>query len=127
MDEVKGIISPQGEELIAELLDEKVKWKNPLMERLDGKMFQVVIKTIDNTLLEKIPPEWQSPIEPVIEAALTKDWELAAELISELVANKVDIPWLDEESEHLLFNAILSFVTGLIMAKVEDIRSETKN
>ncbi len=122
MSNIKGVISPKGEKLLAELADERVKWKNPIMERVDGKLFQVVIKTIDNTFLEKIPEEWQNPLEPIIEAAINKEWELAGTLISEILSNEIDVPWLDEASEYLLFSSLINLVLGLIMAKVESMR-----
>ena len=122
MSEIKGIISPRGENLLAKLLDEKVKWKNPLIEAVDGKVFKIFIKTIDNTFLDKIPQEWQNPIEPIIEAAIDKQWLTAGELIAQLGVDKIDIPWLDEESERLLFTSIIALVSGLIMCKVENMR-----
>ena len=123
MKEVQGVISPRGENLLAELLDEKVKWKNPLIEAVDGKFFKILIKTIDNTFLDKIPQEWQNPLEPIIEAAIDKQWLTAGELIAQLGVDIIDVPWLDEESERLLFNSIIALVTGLIMAKVEAVRA----
>ncbi len=122
MSEIKGIISPKGEKLLAQLADERVHWKNPIMEKLDGKLFLVFIRILDNNLLEKIPEEWQNLIEPIIEAALDREWEQAADLIAIFTAEMVDLSFLDEKSEILLFNSILSLVFGLIMGKVESVR-----
>ncbi len=122
MSKFKGLISPEGEEMLARLADEKVNWKNPIMESVDYRMFLIVIKTIDNNLLERVPEEWQSPLEPIIAAALNEEWELAGTLVADLANEKIDIPFLDEESEAMLFNAIISLVLGLIMGKVEEMR-----
>ena len=122
MSKFEGIISPDGEKMLAKLADEKIEWKNPILEAVDGKMFLIVIKAIDNNLLERIPEEWQSPVESIIEAAINEEWELAGELVSEFANTKIDIPFLDEESEALLFNAIISLALGLIMGKVEEMR-----
>ena len=124
MSESKGILNEKTEDLAAQLLDELVHWKSPIMERLDKKLFKVAIKTIDNTLLEKIPEEWQNPLEPIVELALEGKWEEAGELIAKHVNDQIDIPFLDEESESLLFNSVISLVMGLIMSKVEEMRKK---
>lgn len=122
MSKFKGIISPQGEDLIAALLDNAITWKNPIMKLFGKRIFKVIISTIDNNLLERIPEEWQNPLEPIIAAAVNKEWEEAALLISKFADEKIDIPFLDEASERLLFDALTSLMLGLILGKVESMR-----
>lgn len=122
MSKFKGIISPQGEDLIAALLDNAITWKNPIMKLFGKRIFKVIISTIDNNLLERIPEEWQNPLEPIIEATVNKEWEEAALLISKFADKKIDIPFLDEASERLLFDALTSLMLGLILGKVESMR-----
>lgn len=122
MSKFKGIISPQGEDLIAALLDNAITWKNPIIKLFGKRIFKVIISTIDNNLLERIPEEWQNPLEPIIAAAVNKEWEEAALLISKFADKKIDIPFLDEASERLLFDALTSLMLGLILGKVESMR-----
>lgn len=116
-----GIISPEGEKLIAQFFDDKVQWKSKILEKLDGKFFLILIRVIDNKLLDKIPDDWQNPLEPIIEAALDHNYPKCAKLIAELTDQKIDFPFLDDGSEKLFFESIFNLILSLILARVEGI------
>ena len=122
MEERTGMLTPEQEVFVAGLLDEVVKFKNPILESLDGPSFKVLISVIDNNLIEKIPQEWQNPIEPIIDEAIAGNWEGAASRIADFANEKIDVPGLDELSEQLIFNAVVQLILGMIQGKVEQLR-----
>jgi len=122
MEERTGMLTEQQEQFIAGLLDKAITFKNPVLESLDGPSFKVLVSVIDNNLIERIPQEWQNPIEPIIDAAIAGQWEEAADKIAAFANEKIDIPGLDELSEQLIFNAILQLILGAIMGQVEEFR-----
>lgn len=122
MSERKGILTPEQENFIAKLLDEKIKFKNPILESMDRMAFKAIITVIDNNLIDRIPEDWKNPLEPILDDAIAEKWEDAASKIATLANEKIDIPGLDEISEQLIFEAITKLVLGLIMGKIEQAR-----
>ena len=122
MSERKGMLTNEQESFLAGLLDELIQFKNPILESMDKTVFKVLISVIDNNLIERIPEDWQNPLEPILDAAIAGDWEGAADLIVTFANEKIDIPGLDELSEQMIFTAIAQLILGLIMAKVEQAR-----
>ena len=122
MSERKGILTPEQENFVAGLLDEKIKFKNPILESMDQMAFKAIITVVDNNLIDRIPEDWQSPLEPIIDEAIAGEWEAAASKIATFANQKIDIPGLDELSEQMIFDAITQLILGLIMGKVEQIR-----
>jgi hypothetical protein len=118
MSERKGLFTDVQEDFLAELLDKKIPFGNPVLELADKLVFKTVISVVDNNVLEKIPVGWQNPLEPIIDAAIEEDWDEAGYLIAKLANQKLDIPGIDELSEQLIFNAIVSLILGLIMDRI---------
>ncbi len=121
-EERKGMLTNEQESFLANLLDETIQFKNPLLESMDSAIFKVLISVVDNNLVERIPQEWQNPLEPIIDAAIAGDWEGAADKIANFANEKIDIPGLDEISEQMIFTALVQLILGLIMGKIEQVR-----
>ena len=126
MSERKGLFTKEQEIFFAGLLDDAIKFKNPIMEALDKAAFKLVIQNVDNILLEKIPEDWQNPLEPVLDAALQKKWTEAGELAAKFINEKIDIPGVDEVSEQVLISGIVQLIVGAILAKVETERPSVR-
>jgi hypothetical protein len=118
MAERKGLLTAEQEKVLAELLDEAIKF-NGLLETMDGIAFKLIIKTVDDNFAEKIPAEWQSPLEPLIDKVIEQDWAAAGELAAELLDAKIDIPGLDDASEEAIFKGAISMILGAILTKVK--------
>ena len=122
-EEFLGLVSPEGEEMLAVLADEAYQWKNPILEMADKSVYKTIISTIDNNLLTKVPADWANPLKPIIAAAIKKDWETVGAGVANLANQKINIPGIDELSEQLLFNAAVGLILGLLMGKVEAVRA----
>jgi len=118
----KGMLTDEQENFLAKLLDEKIKFKNPILESMDKMAFKTIIAVVDNNLVNKIPPEWQTPLEPIIDDAIAGKWEAVASQVATFANQKIDIPGMDELSEQLIFGAVTQLILGLLMGKVEQLR-----
>lgn len=66
-EERKGLFTKEQEGILADIADGATDFTNPLMEALDGPVFRQAIALLDNLVFEKIPPEVQAVIEPIID------------------------------------------------------------
>lgn len=119
MKERKGLLTKDQEKFFAELLDDAIPFSNPLIERLDKAAFKLIISAVDDNLAERIPEDWKSPLEPVIDAAMSERWEEAGEHAATLLNSKIDIPGIDEQSEQAIFNGVIQLILGAIISRVE--------
>jgi len=122
MEDRKGLLKPEQQRFFAVLIDEAVPFKNPFLEAFDGEAFNIIITVVDDNLLDKIPEDWQNPIEPIIDAAMEGNWDLAGALAADFANQKIDIPGLDELSEQLIFSGLINFLVGLIVGKAESLK-----
>jgi len=114
MDEIKGVIKPEGEILIAKALDEFFKFKNPILEGGDYMFFLFAVKAIDNNGIDRIHPSWKERLIPVVDAALVGNKEEVRRLATDLMNAKIDIPKVDEETELVLFDSFTKFIAAAI-------------
>jgi len=113
----KGLLTKEQENFFAELLDDAILFPNPLIERLDKPAFKLIIRAVDDNLAERIPEGWQSPLEPVIDAAMSGNWEEAGRHAANLLSSKIDIPGIDEDSEQAIFNGVIQLIIGAIISR----------
>jgi hypothetical protein len=92
MEEREGFLTPEQEKLLAEALDEFLKFKNAIMEKFDVPVALIVIKGVDNRLADRITPIWKTPLIPIIDKALEGDIEETRRLVTDMVNEKIDIP-----------------------------------
>lgn len=114
MSERKGVFTPTQEEFLATLVDNVVKFKNPFLEMVDGMVFKVLIQTVDNQVVTKIPEVWLEELRKLVDAAMNKQWEEVRRLIVDLAVAKTNV-LQDAEAELLFFDG----VTKIIMATID--------
>lgn len=119
MEERKGVLTKEGQKFFGQLLDDLYKAKNPMVEMVDGKMFTLLIGIIDDNLIDKIPDKWKDPLSPIVDAGIEKDWETAGNLAADFLNKNIDIPGIDEDSEGLLFGAVVNFLVTLVLYKAK--------
>ena len=119
MSERKGLLTKDQESFFADLLDDAIKFKNPILEGMDKTAFKLIISAVDNNLADRIPEDWKNPLEPVIDAAMDERWEESAELAADLLNEKIDIPGIDEASEQAIFSGVLHLIVGAIIGRAE--------
>ena len=117
MKDRKGLLTKDQQNFFAELLDDAIKFPNPLIEKLDKAAFKLIISAVDDNLAERIPEGWQSPLEPIIDAAMSGSWEEAGERAAEMINEKVDIPGIDEQSEQAIFNGVIQLIIGAVISR----------
>ena len=124
MSERKGLLTPEQEKFLGELIDEKVKFKNPILEAIDGSVFKVLITVIDDNLGDKLPDEeWQNPLAEIANAAMAEDWDLVQSLGAKLLDSKINIPGVDDISEAMIFDSGIKLIVSIILqfaSKKED-------
>ena len=113
----KGLLTKEQEKFFAELLDDAIPFPNPLIERLDKAAFKLIISAVDDNLADRIPEGWQSPVEPIIDAAMQGNWEDAGEHASKMINQKIDIPGIDEESEGAIINGVIQLIIGAVISR----------
>jgi hypothetical protein len=114
MEEREGFLTPEQEKLLAEALDEFLKFKNAIMEKFDGPVALIVIKGVDNRLADRITPVWKTPLIPIIDKALEGDIEETRKLVTDLVNEKIDIPGIQEEVELMMFDGFTRFAAAAV-------------
>ena len=104
-----GWFTKEQENFIAEVLDNFFEFDNKLIETLDRPVFQMIVKTADNKLLDRVQPAWKDKIIPVIDAAMAKDYEK----VRELVVVTLNTP-LGDEIEYLAYDTFGAFIIAAI-------------
>ena len=110
----KGVLTPQQEDFLAQIMDDFFKFKNPIMEKFDKMFFKLMIQTVDNNGIHKLNQEWKNDIIPIIDAAMNLNVEEVRRLSTDLLNKKIDIPKLDEESELMVFDSLTRFIVASI-------------
>lgn len=78
MADEKGLLLKEQENQIAEFLEEKVKFKSPILEALDKPVFKAIISLVDDYGLENLPEEYQEDGAALATALLDKNYNVAA-------------------------------------------------
>lgn len=110
----KGVITPEQESFLAEVLDFWLKFKNPMIEKLDGPTLKLIVRAADNNGAERLPQQWKDELIPIIDAAMSKDFEKVRGLAADLLNKKIDIPNLDDYMETIVFDSFTKFVVAAI-------------
>ena len=114
----KGLLSELVEDKVSRQLDDLYKGSG-IIEMLDGKIFKMAISLIDNKFGEKVKDPLKTEIREVInQVYLEEDPESALTVAFEFIDSHVDIPFLDDAMEDLLFKGLLQIVVALL-AKVK--------
>ncbi len=109
-----GFLTPEQEKLLAQALDEFLKFKNAIAEKFDGPVAMVVIKGVDNRFADRINPAWRTPLIPIIDKALEGDVESTRRLVTDLMNEKIDIPGVREEIELMMFDGFTRFAAAAV-------------
>ena len=110
----KGLLTKAMQAEISNWLDEKIKL-NGIFETIDGLTIKLVIAQLDDSYGEKINEPYKSAIKEVIKNVFEeKDYEKAIKTSLDFVNQLVDIPYLDDESERLLFEGLLSILLSIL-------------
>lgn len=121
--EEKGILTPEQEKKLAELLDNVIKLKG-FLELIDGYTFKALITFLDDKFADQIKIEIKLKLSELVNAVLAEDIPTAETLAAEVINMLLDVPGLDEESEGLLFKGVVQLVVGAILDWIETKKQE---
>lgn len=119
MEERIGFLNPEQEKLLAEAVDEFLKFKNAIMEKVDGPVALFVIRGVDNRFSERVSPAWKTPLIPIIDRALQGDVEQTRQLVTDMMNSKIDIPGVQEEIELMMFDGFTRFAAAAVAWYIE--------
>jgi hypothetical protein len=113
MTDRKGLFTSAQEDFIAKLLDDAVKFKNPFLEMADGLAFKLLVQTVDNQGLDKIPEVWKAELRKLVDAAMAKNWNEVRALMVDLLVAHADF-FKNAEASLLFFDGISRIVMAAI-------------
>lgn len=116
----KGVLTPNQEEFIADVLDFWFKFKNPMLEKVDGPTLKLVVRAADNNGADKLPQQWKDELIPIVDAAMNKEYDAVRGLAADFMNKKIDIPNLDDYMETIVFDSFTKFVVAAIAYFVEN-------
>lgn len=110
----KGLFTPEQESFISKWLDNLVKFKNPFLELWDGTAFKILVQSLDNQMLNKIPEEIKAKLVQLVDAAMTKNWNEVRALMVDLSTEKLDF-FKNKEASLMFFDGL----SRMVMAAVD--------
>lgn len=119
MEERIGFLTTEQEKLLAEALDEFLKFRNAIMEKMDGPLALLVIRGVDNRFADRINPEWKMPLIPIIDKAMEGEVEQTRQLVTDLMNSRIDIPGVDEDIELMMFDGFTRFAAAAVAWYIE--------
>ena len=113
MSNRKGLFTPEQESFLAKWLDDLVKFKNPFLEMWDGTAFKILIQSLDNQMLDKIPEEIKVKLVQLVDAAMSKNWNDVRALIVDLSTEQLDF-FKNKEASLMFFDGLSRMVMAAI-------------
>ena len=114
MGDRKGILTKDQEKVIAGFLDEKIKFKNALIEGVDGVIFGSIVTLVDDYGIEQLSSIYKEPLSIMADALLEKDWADAIEQAGIILDTAIDIPNVTDTKEAFLFQSTTQYIANLV-------------
>ena len=112
------VFTKETKELIVNLADELVE--APIyIEPFDGVAFRILVNLIDKYGDKVIPDEFDEAINDSVLLALAGEYEAAAAVIGEAIDAVVDIPYIEDDIEALVFIDGAKFLVRIIQHWIE--------
>lgn len=110
----KGLFTPEQEDFLSKVLDDLFKFKNVVFESIDGFLFKMLIQTVDNQLLEKIPESMKNHLRSMVDAAMNKDYDEVRRLSVDLAVEKANF-FKNSEASLRFFDGFSRMIDGAII------------
>ena len=112
----KGILTKETTKALSEKLDDVVKLKG-IWEVVDRPAFRTVINALDDNFGERIPDPYKSDIRDLLDQVIVdENYGDAIDLAIGKINELLDIPFLDDEAEAELFNALSSILKSILLS-----------
>ena len=84
MADKKGILTKEQEIILAEMLDEKIKFSNGLLEAIDKQVFKSIITLVDDYGLDRLEEKYKDKADALAELLFAENWAGALVVVWEL-------------------------------------------
>lgn len=119
----KGLITKQMESEAAQWLDDKII-KGGIWDTIDGMAFKLVISQLDDNFGEKVPEPFKSQIAAMlVDIFEENDKQAALYKATELADSLIDIPYIEDDTEKLIFRGFAEIV-GAVLANMNILPKE---
>ena len=95
----RGIFTKKHEGFIADLLADKIHFKNAILEKFKKRIFRFAIRMIDNFGFDRLKEAWKQELLPIVDAAVDGNVEKVRLYVNDLLNKKIDLPNMDEGRE----------------------------
>lgn len=118
MSTEKGLLTEVVENKAAQQLDDLYKGTG-IVEMLDGKFFKMTLSILDNKFGEMVKDPYKTEVRELVHAVyMEEDVEAGLTLAFDYLNAHIDIPFLDDDVEDMLFKGLLQ-ITLSLLAKVK--------
>jgi hypothetical protein len=122
----KGILLPEYEVFISEAVwdlvkDHKPKW---LPKWISMQGVNLVVKSIDNLILDKMPAKLKATFIPFVDAAFKGKIEEMRRLFTDVIAGLVDWRGVSKDTQLYVYDSGTRLITSVTMAFAEKIASK---
>lgn len=115
---MEGIFTKEQEVKLAQILDDVVK-VGGIVEIIDGYVFKAIIGFVDDEFVDRLPEDLKLELSELAQAVLDEDVDQAEMLAGQLINRLIDVPLIDESTEGVIFNGIITFIVGAVQKWVE--------
>ena len=116
----KGILTKDDERWLARAVASKLKFKNAFLSLVKRPLLVVLIKILDNIIIEKhVPEKFRNPLKEVIEAGKVRDKVRIARILND----KIDLSFLGMW-EQQVFEGSVKFIGGYVYAYIDALEIE---
>jgi hypothetical protein len=113
MSNILPIFKDSHVDFLSKLADQAIKAKG-WIEMVDGPAALITLKVVNAAASAKIPDSYKEKFHSIMDEVIEKDYQGAAEILSDFINEKVDIPLLDESTEAYLFKGVMTYLVSLI-------------
>lgn len=105
MDRV-GIFTPQHEDFLTEVIAERINVKNFWFNIAKKKIIHLILSSTDNHFLHKLQPSWKALLIPIIDAAMSGQYDLARARIAQLLDTKINFNNVSSVTQEKFFESL---------------------
>lgn len=113
MSNIIPIFKDNHVDFLSKMVDQAIKAKG-WIEVVDGPAALVTLKIVNAAASGKIPDDYKEKFHEIMDDVVAKDYQGAAQILSDFLNEKIDIPYLDESTESFIFMSALSYMVNLI-------------
>lgn len=118
MSNIIPILRDKDLDFLSKLGDQAIKAKG-WIEAVDGPVILISLKIANSATSAKLPDDYKEKFHSLMDEVLEKDYQGAAQILSDFINEKVDIPYLDESTEAYVFMGIMTYLVSLLNLAAE--------